>query len=293
MRAQQMSFRLGGPITPVVKKLMIINAAVFLIQELAGIFEPGVIESYLGLNHQGLVGDLRVWQLFTYMFLHGGWFHIIFNLLGLWMFAGDLENHWGSGRFLKYYLFTGIGAGIFIALMNSMIQVRYLGLLPPYQPTTIGASGALYGLLLAYGMTWPNREVLLYFLFPIKMKYLVLIFGALEFFGTLSSLRGVGGNVSHIGHMGGIVTGLVLMMAMRSGGRERTAGPGPIGGFLKKLRLAKKQRAISERIEAKEIIDTLLDKIARQGMSALTAAERKKLEWARRHYYPEKTETIH
>jgi membrane associated rhomboid family serine protease len=296
MRAQQMSFRLGGPITPVVKKIMIINASVFLVQELAGIFAPGALEPLFGLNHQGLVGELRLWQLVTYMFLHGGWFHIIFNLLGMWMFAGELENHWGSRLFLKYYLYTGIGAGIFIAAMNYMLQLRYGGSLPSYQPTTIGASGALYGLLLAFGMIWPNREVLLYFLFPIKMKYLVIIFGLLEFFGTLSSIQAPAGNISHIGHVGGIASGLVFLLAARTRKGARTgarSGRGTSPGLLKKYRLRKKQREISERIEAKAIIDRLLEKIARQGMSSLTSEERKNLEWARRHYYPEKNETIH
>ncbi len=296
MRAQQMSFRFGGPVTPVVKTIMIINAAMFLAQELAGIFAPGVIEPLLGLNHQGLAGEFRLWQPATYMFLHGGWFHIIFNLIGMWMFAGELENHWGSRMFFKYYMFAGVGAGIFIAAMNYMIQLRYAGFLPAYQPTTIGASGALYGLLLAFGMTWPNREVLLYFLFPVKMKYLVIIFGLIEFFGTLSSIQSPGGNISHIGHVGGIVSGLVFLLAVRSGigaqAGTRT-GRGKAPGLLKKYRLRKKQREISERIEAKAIIDRLLDKIARQGMSALTADERNSLEWARRHYYPEKNETIH
>jgi membrane associated rhomboid family serine protease len=131
------------------------------------------------------------------MFLHGGWFHIFFNLLALWMFGGDLESIWGKRKFLQYYIFSGIGAGLFIALMN-----YYVALSGGEFSVTIGASGAIYSLLLAYGLTWPNREVLLYFLFPIKIKYLLIAFGLMEFFGTLSTAGGSVWNISHIGHLG-------------------------------------------------------------------------------------------
>ncbi|RPI92250.1 MAG: rhomboid family intramembrane serine protease [Spirochaetales bacterium] len=174
---QTMNVRIGGPITPVVKNLLIINAVVFLFQQFAAMLAPGMLENLFGLNHQGLVHDFRFWQIASYMFLHGGWLHILFNLLGLWMFAGDLETHWGSRLFLRYYLFCGVGAGMFIAAMNYFVVVKY-GTNPfaPYAPTTLGASGAIYGILLAYGLTWPNREVLLYFLIPVKMKYLGPLF---------------------------------------------------------------------------------------------------------------------
>ncbi len=295
---QTMNVRIGGPITPVVKNLLIINAVVFLFQQFAAMLAPGMIENLFGLNHQGLVYDFRFWQIATYMFLHGGWLHILFNLLGLWMFAGDLETLWGSRLFLRYYLFCGIGAGIFIAAMNYFVVVKY-GPNPfaPYAPTTLGASGAIYGILLAYGLTWPNREVLLYFLIPVKMKYLVIVFGVIEFFGTLTSVKGMGGNISHIGHLGGLVSGLVFILVRSRSGQGRTgakpASASPWAKLMKKRRLRKKQKEINERIEAKRIIDTLLEKIARDGMSALSDGERSKLDWARHHYYPDDRETMH
>lgn len=293
MLGQNMNIRIGGPITPVVKKLLVINGAVFIFQLILGRFYPGFLEGLLGLHHVGFFQEFKLWQIVTYMFLHGGWFHVLFNLLALWMFAGELEELWGSRLFLRYYLMTGIGAGVFIAAMNYFIYLRYGA-----DPVTIGASGAIYGILLAYGMTWPDRKVLLYFLVPVKIKYLVLAFGCIEFFGMISSAAGTGGNISHIGHLGGLITGLVYMLirikrpgAFDSGYAEKKENI--ITRALKKTRLKKKKKAIETRIQSKKIIDELLEKIARQGMSSLTSEEKKKLEWARKHYYPDRDETLH
>ncbi|HOO70567.1 MAG TPA: rhomboid family intramembrane serine protease [Spirochaetota bacterium] len=291
MRGQNINIRFGGPITPVVKNLLIINGVIFLIQQFAQLFMPGFLESVFGLSHEGLVYQFRVWQVFTYMFFHGGFFHIIFNLIALWMFAGELEMLWGSRLFLRYYLISGLGAGIFIACMNALVFQRYGA-----SPVTIGASGAIYGILLAYGVTWPNREVLLYFLFPIKMKYLVLVFGLIEFFGSLSTVQGAGGNISHIGHLGGLVTGIVFLMYKRR--QSFTGTPEIVKNnafmrFFKSFRIKRKQRTIDDRIKAKKIIDELLEKIAREGISSLSSEEKKKLEWARKHYYPQGNDTLH
>ncbi len=293
MYGQNVNIRIGGPLTPMVKKLMIINGAIFIFQQVIGIFYPGHVEHLFGMNHVGFIQEFKLWQIVTYMFLHGGWFHIIFNLLGLWMFAGELEQKWGSTVFLRYYLISGIGAGFFIALMNYIMYAR-----SGVNPVTIGASGAIYGILLAYGVTWPNRKVLLYFVIPIKIKYLVLIFGLIEFFGMLSSAAGTGGNVSHIGHLGGLVTGLVyyflrIRRSAYAGMSEKKADGGFMSQFLKKLRVTRKKKVIEARIQSKKIIDELLEKIARQGMSSLTPQEKKKLEWARKHYYPDRDETLH
>lgn len=291
MRGQSINIRFGGPVTPVVKKLLIINGAIFLVQLFFTRFMPGFLESVFGLSHEGLVFDFRLWQVFTYMFLHGGWMHIIFNLLALWMFAGELEMLWGSKFFLRYYLLCGTGAGLFIAAMNAIAYQQY-----GQSPVTIGASGAIYGILLAYGMTWPNREVLLYFVLPIKMKYLVLGYGLLEFFGTLSTVYGSGGSISHIGHLGGLITGFSFLMYKRKysfTGSKDFIRSNILTGFLRKIRIRRKQKRIDERIEAKRIIDDLLEKIAREGMSSLSSEEKKKLEWARKHYYPEGNDTLH
>jgi membrane associated rhomboid family serine protease len=293
MVGQNVNIRIGGPLTPVVKKLLIINGAVFIIQQIAGLFYPGALEQFFGLHHLGLVQEFKLWQILTYMFLHGGWFHILFNLLGLWMFAGELEQVWGRSLFLRYYLFCGIGAGLFIAFMNYIIYSRY-----QINPVTLGASGAIYGILLAYGWTWPNRQVLLYFVIPIKVKYLVILFGLIEFFGTLSTASGTGGNISHIGHLGGLVSGLIFMLIrMKKTFNTKSFSSGVQGNIIsrimKKRRLIKKKQEIEIRIQAKKVIDELLEKIARQGMSSLTPKEKKDLEWARKHYYPDNDEIIH
>ena len=293
MAGQNMNIRIGGPMTPVVKQLLIINGVIFIIQQIAGLFYPGAMEQFFGLHHLGLVQEFKLWQILTYMFLHGGWFHILFNLLGLWMFAGDLEQVWGRSQFLRYYLFCGIGAGLFIALMNYIIYARY-----QVNPVTLGASGAIYGILLAYGWTWPNRQVLLYFVIPIKVKYLVIIFGLIEFFGTLSTAAGTGGNISHIGHLGGLVSGFVLLFfRMKKSIKARSDRTGLheniLSRIIKKRRLNNKKKDIEIRIQAKKVIDELLEKIARHGMSSLSQKERKDLEWARKHYYPDNDEIIH
>ncbi len=292
---QNVNFRFGGPITKTVKNLMIINGAVFLIQQFIGLFIPNVIESVFGLHHIGLFYEFKIWQPFTYMFLHGNWLHIIFNLIALWMFAGELEQRWGSKIFLKYYMFSGIGAGVFISIMNFIVYSKF-----GHSPITIGASGAIFGILLAYGLTWPNREVLLYFVFPIKIKYLIIAFGVMEFFGTISSASGAGGNISHIGHLGGLISGFIYIMYNRGktpkGSHSSTSSgdnTGFINDLLKKERLKKKQQDIDRRIEAKKIIDKLLEKIARDGMSSLSVKEKKLLEWARKHYYPTDGDTLH
>lgn len=288
MYQRNVNIRIGGPMTPGVKFLMIINGTVFLIQEIMHIIIPNqnIIEYFLGISHNGFIRDHLIWQPFTYMFLHGGWMHIFFNLLGLWMFAGELEMVWGRKKFIHFYILSGIGAGFFIALMNYVAYTNYSS-----SSVTIGASGALYAVLLAYAILWPNREVLLYFIIPIKIKYLVIAFGLLEFFGTLSSTAGAGGNISHIGHLGGIISGFILIKLMR--GSSDFSTPYFMKNFLKKKRLIKKKKIIDSRIEAKKVIDELLAKIAKSGMNSLTPEEKKKLEWARKNYYPSTDDILH
>lgn len=289
MYQRSVNIRFGGPMTPAVKQLMILNGAVFLLQQIFNLFSRNMLEYFFGLSHAGLVQNFMLWQPFTYMFLHGGWFHIFFNLLTLWMFGGELEQIWGKGRFLRYYIISGIGAGLFIALMNYYVAMQYGA-----SSVTIGASGAVYALLLAYGLTWPDREVLLYFLFPIKIMYLLIAFGLVEFFGTLSTAAGAGGNISHIGHVGGIITGFILYRSyMKNRSKTNIVKISLFKRLTKNFRLKKKQKQIDTRIEAKRIIDEILGKIAKSGMSSLTPEEKKKLEWARKHYYPSNEDVLH
>jgi membrane associated rhomboid family serine protease len=186
-------FSFGYGLTPVVKNLMIIMGALFLLQMLA----RGWIEFHFGLVPLLVWRKYFVWQLLTYIFLHGGFSHILFNLLALWMFGGELENYWGSKKFLSYFLFCGIGAGICTVLLTPN------GIIP-----VIGASGAIYGLLLAFGWLFPDRRIYIYFLLPIPAKYFVVIFGLIELF---SSIEGTGGGVAHLTHLGGLLFGLFYM----------------------------------------------------------------------------------
>lgn len=155
------------------------------------------INFYLGLVPIMVWKKFFLWQLFTYLFLHGGITHLLFNLLALWMFGGALENEWGSKKFLFYFFFCGIGAGLCTVLFtpNQMIPV-------------IGASGAIYGILLAFGWLFPNRPIFLYFLFPIPAKYMVILFGVIELF---ASMEGTGGGIAHLTHLGGLLFGFIYM----------------------------------------------------------------------------------
>jgi membrane associated rhomboid family serine protease len=289
MLGRTLNIRFGGPLTDTVKKLMIINAGIFVIQKILDIFYPGIVKNIFGLSFIGFFYQLKLWQPFTYMFLHGSFFHILSNLFVLWMFGGELEQRWGRKDFIKYYLFTGVGAGLFICVMNFFTFQMY-----EYSPVTIGASGAVYGILLAYGMTWPNKEVLLYFVIPVKIKYLVIGIGLIEFIGTISNAIGAGGTISHIGHIGGLISGYIILLLNKS--KSKPGMPSfnnTIDNFIKHERLKRKQEEIDKRIKAKNIIDSLLEKIAREGMGSLSYKEKNELEWARKHYYPNNEDTVH
>jgi membrane associated rhomboid family serine protease len=186
-------FSFGYGLPPIIKKLMIIMGAVFLLQT----FVSGRITLYLGLVPILVWKKYFLWQLATYIFLHGGLAHLLFNLFALWMFGGELENFWGSRRFLFYFLFCGIGAGICTVVFS------------PYQfIPVIGASGAIYGILLAFGWLFPNRPIYIYFLFPIPAKFLVIIYGLIELY---ASMEGTGGGIAHLTHLGGLLFGIIYM----------------------------------------------------------------------------------
>jgi len=152
------------------------------------------------------VPGLRVWTLFTYMFLHAGFLHLLFNMFTLWMFGRDLEPVWGKQKFLSYYLLTGVGAGVCVLLVNVIPDM--LGY-PQRVFATVGASGAIYGILMACGLLFPDRQV---WLIPlpvmISMRMFVLIWGAIAFF---SSLEGPGSGISNVAHLGGLLVGYVYI----------------------------------------------------------------------------------
>jgi membrane associated rhomboid family serine protease len=184
-----------------VKWLVISNVAVYLIYFFGSYVRGEPIFSSLELVPWDVVHG-SVWQLFTYLFLHDlrSIWHILFNMLTLWMFGAPVEETWGTRRFLWYYFICGVGAGICVVLVN----------LTPFgnpQQRVIGASGAIYGLLLAFGMLFPNQTVLMSFLFPIKAKYMVMIFGVIAFISSFQT----GSTVSNLAHLGGMIFGFVYI----------------------------------------------------------------------------------
>jgi len=191
--------RLGPTLTPMVKYLMIACAATGLLQ----VISPGRdIEVIFGLTPYAVISKLFLWQIVSYLFLHGGFGHLFWNMVPLWMFGSELERYWGGKEFLRFFLITGIGAGLL------SIAVQPFSLIP-----TIGASGAIYGILMAYGLMFPERLVYLYFLFPVKVKYFVAFLGIVTFYSALSS---PGGPIAHMAHLGGMVFGFLYMKGLLS-----------------------------------------------------------------------------
>ncbi len=192
---------LGASLSPVVKILIIINTFVYLSFLLAGnqvnpalgVNYRNLLISVLGVDPSAILHRFTFWQLITYLFVHESFYHYLFNMLGLWWFGSDVERTISSRRFLQYYFFTGIGAGLVSVFMGM---------------PTIGASGAIYGLLLAYGLLFPDRVLYLYFVIPIKAKYCVLLYGVIE----LVALVGVSSNINHYAHLAGLFFGLLWFL---------------------------------------------------------------------------------
>ena len=196
------SFGPGG-ISPAVKILLIANVVVFLLNLIVG----DVMTLRLGLSPQAIFEQWALWQPVTYMFLHstGGIGHLLFNMLALWMFGTELERTWGTRFFTKYYFITGVGAAA-TTLAASLI---FDGV---YYSVTVGASGAIYGLLVAYAIYFPHRTIY-YIIFPIPARVFVIIAGAIAF---LSSLGGASGGIAHAAHLGGLVVGYFYLKGLRS-----------------------------------------------------------------------------
>jgi len=193
------TFSLGpGPISFALKVLIGANVVMFLITS----FAQSVVR-YLGLMPADVLHQFWVWQLATYMFLHGGIFHILFNMLALWMFGAELERIWGTRYFLKFYFVTGIGAGLLTVVFSTLPfsfaqQVQH--------SIIIGASGAIYGLLLAYALYFPDRPILM-IVFWVPARICVAILGAIALFSSLSEV----GGVSNATHLGGLLVAYLFL----------------------------------------------------------------------------------
>jgi len=209
--SRRYNFDWRGFITPGVKLIVLICSGVFFLQTLIGLaVDPLTSYHYViqvfGLIPSAVTHGLRIWQPFTYMFLHGGLLHILLNMLMLWMFGRDLELMWGKRRFLNYFFLCGAGAGIIEVLVKT-IPV-FFGK-PPSDIPTIGASGAIFGILIANAVLFPDRRIwLLPLPVTIPMRPYVAVMAAIEFFGTL----GTGGDgVAHICHLGGMLVGYIYL----------------------------------------------------------------------------------
>ena len=222
----------------VVKNLLIINVIFFLTTLF--LEKQGIdLTDMLGL-HYFQAPKFKSWQIVTYMFMHGGWGHIIFNMFALWMFGSAMENEWGPKRFLTYYFVCGIGAAIvqsaayYYSLQPLLNEVSNAQATNQYSmdsiiesrnnllnaPLAVGASGAVFGLLLAYGMTFPNNIIYVNLFIPVKAKYFVIFYGAIELFSGVAGRAG--DNVAHFAHLGGLVFGFLLIMYWRNQNRNRS-----------------------------------------------------------------------
>lgn len=202
----------------VVFNLILINVLLFIITLISG----GQLENILGL-HYFANPEFRPYQLITHMFMHGGWMHILFNMYALWLFGTILERVWGPRRFLTFYMITGFGAVALHVLVQALVVYHYAGTFFPsmemaeqsegiasiYFSNTVGASGAIFGVLVGFGMLFPNTELYLYFIpIPIKAKYLVIGYVGLELFLGISNHQR---DVAHFAHLGGALFGFLLV----------------------------------------------------------------------------------
>jgi membrane associated rhomboid family serine protease len=288
-------FGIGFGLTPWVQRLLIANVAVFFVTSLMPAltlelaFVPGWVL-------------LRPWTILTYMFVHGGFMHLFFNMIGLFFFGPALEQRWGSVQFLKFYLFCGIGGAAFSFLFSPMNPV-------------VGASAAVYGIMLAFALNWPDMPIYIWGILPIPAKYLV---GMLAVFSLMSAVQGTGGNVAHFAHLGGFAFGFVYLRMMgRAGnsnwgeGTARGRGGGKDGMFGGLRRMMSRRnmtvvrtdddaptgRGTTPRAGAQRApepakpdprlldeLDRVLDKISTEGMSSLTPRERRLLDDVSRKY---------
>jgi rhomboid family protein len=251
-----------GTIGPAIKWIIIFTAVVFFIQQLVPLtgtfgFTPG---SYFSDDFPN-----GFYKPFTYMFLHGGLFHILFNMLILWMFGTEFETMWGSRRFLRFYLLSGLGGALFsLALdFNSYAAI-------------IGASGAVFGVMAAYWRYFPERKLYLYFVIPVKIRWAIPAFLLVPIIWSFIS---PGDNVAHFAHLGGAVVGFFLC---RRGNAVHSDGA--LKGWFKR----RKNEKLTERFEANrrkaedvmQRVDSILDKINAVGLENITDEERKFLEEA-------------
>jgi membrane associated rhomboid family serine protease len=286
------TFGPGFTLGPAIKGLLIANVGVYILQILTqtsdGMALHAPLVDRLAFVPSLAFGRFEIWRFFTYMFLHGGFWHIAFNMFGLWMFGSQLERVWGSRTFLIYYCIGGVGAALTYGVfsLTGAKAVSYM----------LGASGAVYAILLAYGVTFPNAILLMFFLFPMKAKYAVAVFALIEFL----SIPG-GGNIAHLAHLGGMVFGLAFLWTFGGLGRYSGRGMADLQRAWRRWRARTRVRVVRPDHRAGaakrkrshgggngsrggdgDRIDAILDKISRDGLDSLTDEEREILRRASR-----------
>ena len=248
--------------TDAIKILVSINFAIYVLQSISG--KEDVFFRLFGLVPGTFISDLMLWQPFTYMFLHAPFYssvgisHILLNMLGLWVFGRELEQAWGKSQFLKYYFITGIGSGL----------ATYFFQIGSDNPV-IGASGAVYGVLLAYGVSYPNRMLYIWGIIPVKSMWLVIIMGTIAFFGVLGNSDGI----SHVTHISGMAIGYFLL-------KKSWRWKDVLFAIRKKTIEFQVQRHEEKHIKVNMLqkdIDIILEKIQKLGFSGLSDEEKSKL----------------
>lgn len=241
----------GNESRKVVPTLILINIIVFIVQQ---IFYDYFIY-YFSLIPLLVTKKFFIWQFFTHMFLHGNFFHLFFNMFALFIFGINLESIWGSKKFLSYYIVSGLGGGLLHYIIN------------PFSPIpSIGASGAIYGILLAYGLTFPESILYINFFIPVKAKYAVIIFGVME---LLFGLSRASSGIAHFAHLGGLLTGL-LYLKLEKLILKNISG-------IKRNRIYKNFEEM-ENERRRERLNELLDKISKSGYNSLTEMEKFELD---------------
>jgi membrane associated rhomboid family serine protease len=270
-------FGFGAGLTPWVQRLLIINGIVFLLQ----VMTSDVLTVYLAFVPRGIL--LQPWTVITYMFAHGSFFHIFFNMLVLFFFGPPLEARWGSREFLKYYFISGIGA----AAMSFLFA---------YHSPIIGASGAVYGVMLAFALNWPDSQIYIWGILPVKAKYLVAFLAAVS---LMSMMGGGGGNIAHAAHLGGFVAGFLYLKLGSPGGMFGGMRSAIARRKLKVVRdeppprpavrtgpppARRRAGATADEEKLLDELDRVLEKISTEGMSSLTPQERRLLDEVSRRY---------
>ena len=286
----------GFSMTPWVKRLLIANTALYVAVLLGRFFVPGnLVRDWFAFQPADFL--TRPWTVVTYAFFHAGVMHLLGNMLMLFFFGPPLEDRWGSRAFLRVYLVAAAGGALFSVLFAFLDPASYI----------VGASGATLGLMLAFAMIWPDMEIHIWGIFPVKAKWLV---GALIFINLAMALEGSGGQVAVLAHLGGMAATFLYLKspwaphawgelprtsrkpaAKRAGtalvpwgGKKAAAAASQQTATVTQARPAAARKGKSQERELLDDVDRILDKISAQGLSSLTEEERKRLDEVSRRY---------